>query len=73
MIVTKIIKMTDSEYDAVKQASYAFEKLENELENLKDSTPEDDGLASLWDNANSAYSAIWDFIQEYHRYMRWSS
>lgn len=67
MITGKVVKMERNERNALDNALETLEQMEKELEELRDENPKDTEPRELWDDCNSAYSGLWDFIQTYKR------
>lgn len=67
MFAGKVVKMERREQTALDSALETLEDMEKYLEELKDADPKDGELRDLWDDCNSAYSALWDFLQTYKR------
>ena len=67
MFAGRIIKMEQVESQILDNALNTLEGMETYLEELKDAEPKDKELLVLWDDCNSAYSALWDFLQTYKR------
>ena len=59
--------MDRDERHILDNALATLEGMETYLEELKDTEPKDEELLVLWDDCNSAYSALWDFLQTYKR------
>ena len=67
MFAGKVVKMDKNERQFLDNALETLEDMEKELEQLKNADPKDGELRDLWDDCNSAYSALWDFLQTYKR------
>jgi hypothetical protein len=67
MFAGKVVKMERREQTALDTALETLEEMEKYLEELKDADPKDGELRDLWDDCNSAYSGLWDFLQTYKR------
>lgn len=67
MFAGKVVKMERVESQILDNALNTLEGMETYLEKLKDADPKDGELRDLWDDCNSAYSALWDFLQTYKR------
>ena len=67
MFAGKVVKMEQVESQILDNALNTLEGMETYLEELKDADPKDGELRDLWDDCNSAYGALWDFLQTYKR------
>lgn len=64
MIMTKLVRMTAQEYDCVSKGLETLQAIAEQLEEMPESET-DEEIRSLWDYANSAYGAVWDFMSAY--------
>lgn len=67
MFAGKVVKMERTESQILDNALNALEGMASYLEELKDADPKDGELRDLWDDCNSAYAGLWDFLQTYKR------
>ncbi len=67
MFVGKVVKMERFESQMLDNTLNTLEGMVSYLEELKDANPEDGELRDLWDDCNSAYAGLWDFLQTYKR------
>lgn len=67
MFAGKVVKMERREQTTLETALETLENMEKYLEELKNADPKDGELRDLWDDCNSAYSGLWDFLQTYKR------
>jgi len=67
MFAGKVVKMERREQTALESALETVEDMEKYLYELKEADPEDEDLRDLWNDCNSAYAGLWDFLQTYKR------
>ena len=67
MFAGKVAKMERREQIALESALETLEDMEKYLDELKDTDPKDEELRDLWNDCNSAYAGLWDFLQTYKR------
>lgn len=67
MFAGKVVKMERVESQTLDNALNTLEGMVTYLEELKDADPKDGELRDLWDDCNSAYAGLWDFLQTYKR------
>lgn len=67
MFAGKVVKMERVESQILDNALNTLEGMASYLEELKDADPKDGELRDLWDDCNSAYAGLWDFLQTYKR------
>ena len=67
MFAGKVVKMEQIESQILDNALNTLEGMASYLEELKDTDPKDGELRDLWDDCNSAYAGLWDFLQTYKR------
>ena len=65
MMMTKLVRMSSQEYNDVSRGLETLKSIADQLEEMPESET-DEELKYIWDCANSAYGAVWDFISAYH-------